>query len=111
MDHSLRQPINHLLGYRVLEAALPSEALKRVKEGAAPDLLFSDVVMPEMTGRELASALQKVHPTRKVLFTTGYTRNAIVHNGILDPGTHLLSKPFAIDELARKVRTILDAID
>ena len=60
------------------------------------------------TGRELAKALQQSRPKMKVLFTTGYTRNAIVHNGVLDPGTHLLSKPFNIEDLAAKVRSLLD---
>ncbi|WLB24026.1 GAF domain-containing protein [Bradyrhizobium japonicum] len=96
------------LGYRILEAATPGQALKLIKDGAHPDLLFSDVVMPEMSGRELATALEALQPGLKILFTTGYTRNAIVHNGVLDQGTHLLSKPFAISELARKVREILD---
>lgn len=98
------------LGYRVLEAATPGQALKMIKDGAQPDLLFSDVVMPEMSGRELATTLQALQPGLKVLFTTGYTRNAIVHNSVLDAGTHLLSKPFAIGDLARKVREILDEV-
>jgi CheY-like chemotaxis protein len=77
--------------------------------GLKPDLLFTDVVMPEMTGSELATELQRRQPGLKVLFTTGYTRNAIVHNGMLDAGTHLLSKPFNIEDLAAKVRSLLDA--
>jgi CheY-like chemotaxis protein len=71
-------------------------------------LLFTDVVMPEMSGRELADRLLALKPDLKVLFTTGYTRNAIVHNGVLDAGTHLLPKPFNIDDLAAKVRSLLD---
>lgn len=64
--------------------------------------------MPEMTGRQLAD-LAKAHlPDLKVLYTTGYTRNAVVHNGVLDPGTQMLPKPFGIDQLAAKVRSILD---
>ena len=74
------------------------------------DLLFTDVVMPEMSGRELAKVLQQSRPEMKILFTTGYTRNAIVHNGVLDPGTHLLSKPFNIEDLAAKVRSLLDGL-
>jgi CheY-like chemotaxis protein len=66
--------------------------------------------MPEMTGAELAIELSKWRPGLKVLFTTGYTRNAIVHNGMLDPGKHLLSKPFNIEDLATKVRSLLDEI-
>ena len=71
-------------------------------------LLFTDVVLPEMSGRVLADLAQVKRPGLKVLYTTGYTRNAIVHNGMLDPGTSLLAKPFSIEELARKARQLLD---
>jgi CheY-like chemotaxis protein len=98
------------LGYRVIEAASAKEAIKKVEDGPVPDLIFTDVVMPEMTGAELADELLKRHPDLKVLFTTGYTRNAIVHNGVLDAGKHLLSKPFNIEDLAAKVRALLDEI-
>jgi CheY-like chemotaxis protein len=64
--------------------------------------------MPEMSGRELTDRVREKIPDLKVLYTTGYTRNAIVHNGILDRGTNFLTKPFSVDELARKVRQILD---
>jgi CheY-like chemotaxis protein len=67
-------------------------------------------MMPEMTGAELAAELSKLTPGLKVLFTTGYMRNAIVHNGMLDPGKHLLSKPFNVEDLAAKVRSLLDEI-
>ena len=97
------------LGYTVLEAARPSEALRMLDEGRKVSLLFTDVVMPEMSGRELADLARPKQPDMKVLYTTGYTRNAIVHNGILDAGTSLLTKPFSIDELALKVRKLLDA--
>ncbi|RVA36727.1 response regulator, partial [Mesorhizobium sp. M7A.F.Ca.US.001.01.1.1] len=70
--------------------------------------LFTDVVMPEMSGRELVDKVRTSHPSLKVLYTTGYTRNAIVHNGTLDFGTELLTKPYTIDELAEKVRKVLD---
>ena len=76
--------------------------------GRKVSLLFTDVVMPEMSGRELADRARALQPDLKVLYTTGYTRNAIVHNGILDPGTNLLTKPFSIDELALKARKLLD---
>jgi PAS domain S-box-containing protein len=98
------------LGYTVIEAASAKEALQQIEGGLIPDLLFTDVVMPEMTGAELAAELSKRRPGLKVLFTTGYTRNAIVHNGMLDPGKHLLSKPFNIEDLAAKVRSLLDEI-
>jgi CheY-like chemotaxis protein len=64
--------------------------------------------MPEMSGRQLVDRLLMLKPDLKVLFTTGYTRNAIVHNGVLDTGMHLLSKPFSLDDLAVRVRSILD---
>jgi CheY-like chemotaxis protein len=89
------------LGYSVIEAADP-------ENGRAISLLFTDVVMPGMSGRELVDRLRQIGLTVPVLYTTGYTRNAIVHNGILDPHVQLLSKPFTIEELARKVRMILD---
>jgi CheY-like chemotaxis protein len=98
------------LGYTVIEAASAREAIRKIEDGSIPDLLFTDVVMPEMTGAELADELLKRHPGLKVLFTTGYTRNAIVHNGMLDAGKHLLSKPFNIEDLAAKVRSLLDEI-
>lgn len=98
------------LGYNVIEAASAKEAIRTIENGFVPDLLFTDVVMPDMTGAELAAELSKRYPALKVLFTTGYTRNAIVHNGVLDAGKHLLPKPFAIEDLAAKVRTLLDEI-
>ena len=98
------------LGYSVIEADGARDAIRIIEGGARPDLLFTDVVMPEMSGRELARVLQQLRPDMKVLFTTGYTRNAIVHNGVLDPGTHLISKPFNIEDLAAKVRSLLDGL-
>jgi nitrogen-specific signal transduction histidine kinase/CheY-like chemotaxis protein len=96
------------LGYTVIEAGLPGEAIKIIEAGQRVDLLFTDVVMPEMSGRLLADRLLALKPDLKVLFTTGYTRDAIVHNGVLDSGTQLLPKPFSIDDLAAKVRSMLD---
>jgi CheY-like chemotaxis protein len=96
------------LGYGVVEASSPSQALRMLDKGQQFTLLFTDVVMPDMSGRQLADRVRVKRPTLKVLYTTGYTRNAIVHNGMLDPGTNLLTKPFSIEELAGKVRKILD---
>ncbi|RUY27077.1 response regulator, partial [Mesorhizobium sp. M7A.F.Ca.CA.001.13.2.1] len=96
------------LGYSVLEMSGPRDALAAVESGHVPSLLFTDVVMPEMSGRELVDKVRTSHPSLKVLYTTGYTRNAIVHNGTLDFGTELLTKPYTIDELAEKVRKVLD---
>ena len=97
------------LGYGVLHASNGPEALELLEQGVRVTLLFTDVVMPGMTGRELADRAMILRPDLRVLYTTGYTRNAVVHNGVLDPGTRLLPKPFGVDELARKVREALDA--
>ena len=71
------------------------------------DLLFTDVVLPNgMEGRRLADAARRVRPDLEELFTTGYSRNAIVHNGRLDPGVHLVSKPFTFEALAAKLRAV-----
>ncbi len=96
------------LGYTVLEAAEAENALKIIAEEPRVDLLFTDVVLPGMSGRELANRATALRPDLPVLFTTGYTRNAIIHHGRLDPGVQLLSKPFAQHDLARKVREMLD---
>jgi CheY-like chemotaxis protein len=97
------------LGYTVVSAPNGPEALKLIDAGQKVTLLFTDVVMPQMTGRQLADFARKKLPGLKVLFTTGYTRNAVVHNGVLDPGTHFLTKPFDIEQLAAKVRDVLDS--
>jgi PAS domain S-box-containing protein len=98
------------LGYRVLEAANGPTALNVLQAAHDVDLLFTDVVLPEgMDGRRLADEVQRRRPGIKVLFTTGYTRNAIVHNGRLDAGVSLISKPFSFETLAAKVREILDS--
>ena len=96
------------LGYGVVEASGPAHALRLLDEGQQVALLFTDVVMPDMSGRQLADRALGKRPNLKVLYTTGYTRNAIVHNGMLDPGTNLLTKPFSIEELAAKIRKVLD---
>jgi signal transduction histidine kinase len=97
------------LGYTVLEADGASAALRIIDSRNDIALLFTDVVMPDVNGRKLADEAQRRRPGLRVLFTTGYTRNAIVHNGMLDHGTHLLSKPFTLDQLANKVREALTA--
>ena len=97
------------LGYRVLAAANGPDALQLLAAHPEIRLLFTDVVMPGgMNGRQLADEAQRRHPKLKVLFTTGYTRNAIVHHGRLDAGVELIGKPFTYDQLAAKVRQLLD---
>jgi signal transduction histidine kinase/CheY-like chemotaxis protein len=95
------------LGYNVLEAADGATALRLIDENPDITLLFTDVVMPEMNGRRLGEEAAKRRPSLKILFTTGYTRNAIVHNGMLDHGVNLLSKPFTLEQLARKLAEAL----
>jgi DNA-binding response OmpR family regulator len=97
------------LGYRVVSAPNGAAGLELLARYPAIRLLFTDVGLPGgMTGRQLADKARVERPDLPVLFTTGYARNAIVHGGILDPGTHLLPKPFTIAALAAKVRGILD---
>ena len=91
-----------------LEAANAAEALNIVKAGAEFDLLFTDVIMPSaMNGRQLADELQKIKPGLKVLYTSGYTENAIIHHGRLDSGVLLLPKPYRKSEMAVMIRTAL----
>lgn len=98
------------LGYTVLHASNGEAALKILADDArAVTLLFTDVVMPGMTGRVLAERATQQRPDLKVLYTTGYTKNAVVHNGVVDAGARLLVKPFSLEALARKVRETLDA--
>jgi PAS domain S-box-containing protein len=98
------------LGYRVLEASKGVAALEILQSHPEIDLLFTDVGLPGgMNGRQLASAARKLNRKLKVLFTTGYARNAIVHEGRLDPGVQLITKPFTFAALSGKVRDMLDA--
>jgi CheY-like chemotaxis protein len=97
------------LGYAVLRANDAEAALTVLQSGAHVDLLFTDVVMPgPLRSPELARLAKLLHPGIAVLFTSGYTQNAIVHGGRLDPGVELLSKPYRQEELARKIRRVLD---
>ena len=98
-----------LLGYRVTSSASGKEALALLVEHKDIDLLLTDVVMPGgMNGRELAAKAQELYPSLRILYTSGYTENAVVHHGRLDPGVTLLSKPYTRTELANKVRLVLD---
>ncbi|WP_036358590.1 PAS domain-containing hybrid sensor histidine kinase/response regulator [Microvirga sp. BSC39] len=97
------------LGYRVLEAADGRAALSIVEQHPEIELLFTDVVLGgSMNGRALADEVTRRNPRLPVLYTTGYTQNAIVHHGRLDPGMHLIGKPFTYADLAAKVRQMLD---
>ena len=101
--------ILHELGYAVLEAADADAALAILNRPGRIDLLFTDVVLPGRNGRLLADQARAARPDLRVLFTTGYSRNAIVHQGRLDPGVQLITKPFTFEQLAARVRDTLDA--
>jgi PAS domain S-box-containing protein len=97
-----------LAGYSVLSAGSPSQAMEIARQHAGPiHLLLTDVVMPEMSGRDLADRLIQTRPDLKILYMSGYTDDAIVHHGVLDPGTVLLQKPFTPDGLTRMVGDVL----
>ena len=113
-DDELLRPLSksllEKLGYTVLGAPNADRALAVASEYAGPiQLLVADVVMPGASGRELARRLAHVRPDTRVLYVSGYTDDAIVHHGMLDPGLNFLQKPFTPAALARKVRDVLDA--
>ena len=101
------------LGYRVMEADNGAAALQALETASEPiDLLFTDVILPGgMTGADIAQQARAQQPGLRILFATGYARNAIIHHGRLDPGVELLTKPFTYAELAAKVRDMLDRDD
>jgi PAS domain S-box-containing protein len=99
------------LGYRVVEAHDGPSALRLLERQTRVDLLFSDVVLPGgLTGAQVAAQARELRPDLKVLFTTGYARNAIIHQGRLDKGVQLITKPFSFSDLAAKVRDVLDGV-
>lgn len=95
------------LGYTVVEASGGRDALQQITHHIRIDLLFTDVVMPDMNGKLVADAVRDRFPGVKVIFTTGYTRNAIVQNGTVEPGVNLLLKPFTLEQLSSKITEIL----
>jgi two-component system cell cycle sensor histidine kinase/response regulator CckA len=96
-------------GYKVLEAPDGGKALMLCEEFKEPiHLILTDVVMPGMSGRRVAERIKEIHPEMKALFMSGYKDNAILHHGILEPGLNFLQKPFNVEDLARKVREVLD---
>ncbi|MCX5654156.1 MAG: MEDS domain-containing protein [Planctomycetota bacterium] len=112
-DDAVRTLVTRVLGkggYKVLPAASPREAIATSEEHPGTfDLLITDLVMPEMDGSELARQLRGRRPDMKVLFISGYTKDAVVQRGVLDSGVSLLTKPFGLDALTETVRSILDA--
>jgi len=98
------------LGYQVLAAATPGQAMGLVSEHAETiHLLITDVVMPEMNGRDLADQLLALRPDIRVVFMSGYTADAIAHHGVLDAGVHFIEKPFSMKDLSVKIRAAIDA--
>jgi CheY-like chemotaxis protein len=96
-------------GYTVLVASGAAEALQLLEQAPAPvHLLLTDVVLPSMSGRELADRLEPTRPGMKVLYTSGYTDDAILRHGVLDAATNFIGKPYTRAELTRKVRDVLD---
>ena len=98
------------LGYHVLEASNARVALELLAARPEIVLMLTDVVMPDVNGRKLTDQAMVMRPDLKVLYMTGYTRNAVVHNGVLDKGVHMIGKPFTLDELAARVRGLLDGV-
>jgi PAS domain S-box-containing protein len=98
------------LGYAAIEAADGASALKVLRSSARIDLLISDVGLPGgMNGRQVADAAREARPGLRVLFITGYAENAVIRNGHLDPGMHVLTKPFAMDALATRIKAIIES--
>jgi signal transduction histidine kinase/ActR/RegA family two-component response regulator len=95
------------LGFSVVEADSAAVALERLGQQPEIVLMLTDVIMPVMDGRRLVDAAHALRPDLRVIYMTGYTRNAIVHNGVLDAGTHLITKPFTVDQLERELRSTL----
>lgn len=99
------------LGYSVLAAGSAVEALALINANPDIDLLFTDIVMPDMNGRALAEEALRRRPELKIVFTTGFSRNAVIHNGVLDRGVNFLPKPFSIEQLAQKVGAVLGVME
>jgi CheY-like chemotaxis protein len=96
------------LGYTVLEADSGIAALRELDAHPEITLLFTDIVMPEMNGRRLADEAVQRRPALKVLFTTGFTRNAVIHNGALDADVHFITKPFTLEALSAKLKDVME---
>ena len=97
------------LGYTVMAAATPGEAIKMAdSQGSAIDLLITDVIMPEMNGRDLAARIKAISPGTRQLFMSGYTADVIVNRGVLEKGINFIQKPFSLSEVAARIREVLD---
>ncbi len=112
-DPEVRELVAEILGdygYRVVPASRPAEALELGSGGQRIDLLLTDVVMPEMSGRDLAARLTARHPALRVLYMSGYSDEVLASRGVIDPGIRLLMKPFTPEALTSQVREALDAV-
>ncbi len=113
-EAALRRVVQRILegaGYRVLLAGTAEEALKLARrEGDTIGMLLTDVVMPGMSGRELAQEIAELYPHLPVLFTSGYTDDTIMHHGILEDGVAFIAKPYSMQDLTRKVRAVLNGV-
>ncbi len=98
-------------GYQVQESNNAFEALELIRKNAPFDLVLTDVIMPQMSGKQLCDQIKSQLPQTKVLLMSGYTDDALAHHGVLDEGLSFLEKPFSPSGLARKVREVLDAKD
>ncbi|MBI1388962.1 MAG: PAS domain S-box protein [bacterium] len=110
-DELVRSMIGQTLGaagYKVISASYATEAIEIFDRTTKIDLLITDVIMPQVSGKELAETLQNKQPGLKTLFISGYTDNAIVHHGVLDEGVHFLQKPFTSQQLLKTVRELID---
>ena len=97
------------MGYRVIATGTPGKAIRLAQEHTGEiHLLLTDVIMPEMNGRDLAKNILSIYPDLKRLFMSGYTANVIAHHGVLDEGVNFIQKPFSMDQLGAKVREVLD---
>jgi two-component system, cell cycle sensor histidine kinase and response regulator CckA len=97
------------MNYKVITAASPGRAMEMARSHAGRiHLVITDVVMPEMNGRDLAEKLSALYPDINILFMSGYTANVIAHQGVLDDGVAFIQKPFSMDDLAKKVQEVLD---
>ncbi|MDO9264159.1 MAG: response regulator, partial [Desulfosalsimonadaceae bacterium] len=97
------------LGYRVLAANSPGEAMGLAEQHAGGiDMLMTDVIMPEMNGRELAQRIHALYPEIRTLFMSGYTADVIAHHGVLEAGVNFIQKPFSMKDIGMKVREVLE---
>lgn len=111
-DEALRRVAERILskhGYTVLLAADGEEALRVAEAHAGPiDMVLTDVVMPGMSGRDVVRQLRTTRPSTRALYTSGYADITIASDGVLDEGVHFIAKPYSVQDLARKVRAVLD---